>query len=876
MSDLKIDRVVDEISQYLVGIGIQESASLERLLSAGAAVFLRRPRLRVAEQFDFAPDSLIYDKSLRVLGCVHVVDSSDTDVADQVEKMIDASTFLRHLLLTYNDKKSALPCTIELVIAAEESAKKAFGESLRHAVEEYTSLQSIGINLLWVVPNGSAVRLADPKRAFSWLLRRTGDWFSKYAYTESFPAARLAGVALENFRLSGRREIDLRGRSRFHIVHGFNGSGKTSLSEALELVVTGSIERLVRAKDSNYDKAIRHNRSTAPARVVLSYESGPEPYEVVPDGLAGGTRKGVSLRSLSFRFDQSVMERMSRGGDSERTESFLGAFFPEDERIYLALRSERRAVEAALSRLPTDLRGSIESNGTIEARLNAAVELLDLPEDWTSSEGQEVLARWLPTSLENLRRLSPFAPGLSRVISRLENQASGNMNLDEIASDLDAELRPVISSLNEKLATIRTASRALERLKGWSFTGGTETREDNPVNLLNSWLEYSALSALAETQLQLAVVLRDAQETGQISQELNIAMADGLFGQPPSETKKIEALRENHARWSRQRDDFSSKLESVKAKASAVSTSKRVETPQLTPGEISSLDTVAGWYSQAEGKALDEPLGQAIATALRDNRNRNVGSLIIGSKNWQKPILSWLLGAAELCEELLAEDSLRSTTVERFGVMQALIGQAERFRDASEQAKTAMLQRIEGELKEALWELVVYLTPARWAYEEIKISYVEDGDGGRLALEVGDENARADTRLNMAELNIVTLALFFLCAVRMKNPLFLLVLDDPFQNMDELTRTYVARGLAKLGWLLPEPWRVLILLHGEDDFACVSDELPATVHRLPWLVPDGAGIDDEPATEVRKGKSEGRPQLEHLLKETPKVKRKSA
>jgi hypothetical protein len=56
-----------------------------------------------------------------------------------------------------------------------------------------------------------------------------------------------------------------------------------------------------------------------------------------------------------------------------------------------------------------------------------------------------------------------------------------------------------------------------------------------------------------------------------------------------------------------------------------------------------------------------------------------------------------------------------------------------------------------------------------------------DRPGGQLP------RTRADVRLNTAELNVFTLALFLLCAVRLPNPLRLLILDDPLQNMDELT-----------------------------------------------------------------------------------------
>lgn len=147
-------------------------------------------------------------------------------------------------------------------------------------------------------------------------------------------------------------------------------------------------------------------------------------------------------------------------------------------------------------------------------------------------------------------------------------------------------------------------------------------------------------------------------------------------------------------------------------------------------------------------------------------------------------------------------------------------------------------------LVDALNELMALFTPARWAYEDVLLSYEEQGQVGRLQFETDDKRghrARADLRLNTAQLNVFVLALFLLCAPRVRNPLGLLVLDDPLQNMDELTVTTLARGLAKLLAVIPERWSIMMLFHGEGDLARFHDEITCGVYLLPWLTPTQRG-----------------------------------
>lgn len=140
-------------------------------------------------------------------------------------------------------------------------------------------------------------------------------------------------------------------------------------------------------------------------------------------------------------------------------------------------------------------------------------------------------------------------------------------------------------------------------------------------------------------------------------------------------------------------------------------------------------------------------------------------------------------------------------------------------------------------MKEPLNELMALFTPPRWAYKDLEFES-EIGSDGVPMMDMKDvSNVSANLRWNSAELNLFTVAIFLLCAQRVRNPLQMLILDDPLQNMDELTVTTLARGLSKVLKLWPSEWRMIVLMHAEGDLERMRRELPSAVYYLPWLSP---------------------------------------
>ena len=121
---------------------------------------------------------------------------------------------------------------------------------------------------------------------------------------------------------------------------------------------------------------------------------------------------------------------------------------------------------------------------------------------------------------------------------------------------------------------------------------------------------------------------------------------------------------------------------------------------------------------------------------------------------------------------------------------------------------------------------------------------------------------------NTAELNTFVMSLFLLCGPKQDNPLRLLILDDPFQNMDELTVTTVARGIGRLMRLWDhegggmELWNLLILVHGEGTMNRIREEISCSASYLPWLQPKELDSQTDAKSGARSNDSVGHSDIE--------------
>src|SRR5262249_25544700 len=130
----------------------------------------------------------------------------------------------------------------------------------------------------------------------------------------------------------GKRELVL-AEARVHLVHGANGSGKSSIIEALELASTGKVDRLEKVQEERYQAVIKNHDARADATITLAWNGAagqPETGKrrtVTDKGIDEAIARGVE--ASSFRLDQPLMDKLIGRYTHERARDFLRAFFPE-------------------------------------------------------------------------------------------------------------------------------------------------------------------------------------------------------------------------------------------------------------------------------------------------------------------------------------------------------------------------------------------------------------------------------------------------------------------------------------------------------------------------------------------------------------------
>jgi hypothetical protein len=298
----------------------------------------------------------------------------------------------------------------------------------------------------------------------------------------------------------------------------------------------------------------------------------------------------------------------------------------------------------------------------------------------------------------------------------------------------------------------------------------------------------------------------------------------------------------------------------------------------LSIDDVEALNRMGVWLAPEATGA--QPAGERLGDALRKavhlgHEDQTFAGVTIGSSGWYsalEPKLAELEEAGRVLDRLRRGAELAGGnpigSARRYELLQRLRRSEEKVAEVDDRLQNSFLWHIglvdaadddDGKLANAaLNELMALCTAAAWAYEDIRLrsraadvrdsadAVPEESFQPQLHLTTGQNEARADLRLNTAELNLFTIASFLLCAPRVRsNPLRLLVLDDPLQNMDGLMSLTLARGLQRLlrlwrprqreNWRGLPGWRLLLMLHGEDDMQRFRSLLPCDTHQLEWL-----------------------------------------
>jgi hypothetical protein len=834
--------------------------NLGDLWKTDARSMVVEPRVRAAGYLDFdpIPSLLVTDCMLGTFGLVYCLVSDIERLARQV---IDQATYLRHLLLMdagADSRPAHRAYGVECVLVLPDfQAELQLKELFRSTARDTAFWHAIGVNLLVCAP-GDALSDSAIRRAFSWLLTATRAWFQEPA--PPAPLRRLTQVKLENYRLPGKRTWTLEPAAAVHLLYGQNGTGKSSLSEALELSVTGAAVRLKAKSVADYGAVIRNRGAKEAASIELGFHDATQwKSAVTATGVAAPL--DPKIPASSFRLDQDVMDELARKGSAQRADTFLGSYFPNDRGLRHARNEALGALDAIIRTLPPEVQSSFQSLAPDQKADAVLSRFAWVRATETRPPTVQELEVCRPVSAESLEGLRPLS-------ADIEEFARHTQFLDA------AEFERLFKGFNEALERVRgragtlidsiiTARQCLseEPVRTWrpASQGG---QAEQWLALLTGWSEQIALADLAEREWQVSQSLADAAKSGWLPD----SELPGSVLLQAHEASRLDSLSQLRDRASNEERRLHEEL--VKSTPAAEIKTQAMARPHFSERQVRALNLAGETLARTEstGSLAVLPLGQLVDQAFTKNETPVFAGVTIGGTDSWADQLSGKLDIVQKALTNVRDESYVGPAKRREDLKTAL-DRSDDLRKASEGVKDLFLTELQNErLNAALNELIALFTPARWAYEDVTVTRGFAGGKDTLELELSSTNGgAADLMLNMAELNVFTLALHLLSAIRIENSLGILLFDDPLQNMDELTVTAVARGLAKIARVFPPGWQMVFLFHSEDDLERFRQEIPSAVYLLPWLAPS-AGVEDDVPIARQPLKSSFDAQLQNLAR----------
>ncbi|MBI1312316.1 AAA family ATPase [bacterium] len=734
------------------------------------------------------------------------------------------------------------------------------------------------------------------RRAFAWLLIEVRKWVAEADQHSGRTGRRihrhLQSIEVNHFRLPGTRTLTFvpddgtapNSRDVVQVIHGPNGSGKSSFVEALEYAVTRRIERLGEVEDDDtFRKAIvnrtvrkSNEAAVATARVswlqrstgVKSTDGKTRVCTLKLDERTHHRKTGFEpIDRLAFILDQVLMDRLTNARPADRSAAFLRAFFPNEE---IALRrnfAERQtSLQTALSELPEsvwrwlanhDGDAPLSDDALKPEAISRRLAWLDrrnsaVPRDLITACVQATLPKL--QDLEELSRLDVLdaaMPSLSHTIGHMESEIPKEA-FSSLLSELESVLNGLISSAPRRRKQIAEAVSVLNGLIDWQIERSSSHDDEGFRRDLDEWLETTAAEDLATRQLQVRTVVEKLAESREIFPGTH----------PPSLRPVIELSGSRLQSW---RDEMQTRAKDACArlprKSSAEESLAAAKAAGSRPARLSALQLKALQDVSHDAELVCQlvdgpsaPLDQLISDVIASHEPRAFGKIAIGEGNWAAELTDQLQELDRRLELLDQPDQLRRdrsrTGVSMIARLERVLKEAkdlDRLRSQLNRSFIAQLERADLPLN----ELMAMFTPARWAYEDLIVrqkrgsgsrseSQAEPRDAMSIEWRTAGDKENASLRFNTAQLNTRTLAMFLLSGIRMNNSLRLLVLDDPFDGMDELTIAAIARGLARLDRIFrvtENGWQLLVFVHSRTAFERLRHEIPGTSHKLPFHVP---------------------------------------
>ena len=852
------------------------AALLARSQSGPAGMMLNR-RIRVGGYFDLNAPLLIYDARAATVGLVEVLTAQENALEAELQKAIDRAAAVRQIAIQAAERQKngaagPLPLQVEislLVPGADEDPRHAkMATVLANIARQTGYLSLVGMSILR--PEAApGLTVPSVRRAFPWLLTATKKWFDGDQFKDHSDIWREPGqnfqLELQDYRLPGTLRFKSDAAVKLNVVHGHNGSGKSTLAEAVEMLLIGRARRVDEGGETDYFMAVRHRAQGVtddelikkpPAQISLSVDTiipGTtnirSRLEVAPNCIRRTAGAPAVLNTSSFRIDSAFMDKLAKSKPEGRAEIFLDAFSPDDIGLLPRLTTERAALRTRLDAIPADLRTGAPSDDAqlpdwiLKTFAWTAKEPIRGQQNPTGTPGtptlRSAITSLVPITQKETTLFARMQPRLTEHYTKLVSTSDGAGLASSAMGPFDEVLIELAESIPATIPNLQTALGILQEFGDWEAKGlvkrGVSFRED-----LDRWLELQALADLIGRQRDTSRIVFDGRQAGW---EPDKVQADLLI-LDHIDDRRLASLQERAAELERQLADARARVHTWRESPEGIlrGGSKAVATPRrqtLSPREITSLNKVGDWLDATAGTTS---FGDAFQQAIMHDRPQTAGSVTIGEKNQlDAPIeeLKSLLAGAQKLTGLGAPGTI--TVTARLQQARSIYEDAQRMQTQStETAKSFFLRlamnnsKILHQLTEAFNELLALMTPARWNYRDVVIRPATAG--AKPTVGFGTEDyARADLIFNTAELNASALTLFLLLAPRLPNPLQVLILDDPLQNMDDLTVVTLARALARLLPIYPPGWLLLALFHGKSDVDHLREETLCRVYSLPWL-----------------------------------------
>jgi energy-coupling factor transporter ATP-binding protein EcfA2 len=664
---------------------------------------------------------------------------------------------------------------VELSVVLEDEGEAGVARALAPLLPACRRALSDGI----VIGNGALQALADELRqaittlaaaldpALNTHARAAADDFAEQlgglvlngAAANTFNPVAWSTVALENFRSFAAQDVRL---GTLTLLEGLNGTGKSSLVEALEILWAGTSQR--KPVDEAADAYDRHLSRDGNSQWELRGLTEPNAQEPTVVRATASTSAGVLARNV---FSQDGSPDIARETGKTRYSELLritGLAIPElqaeCQRINRAAKTELDEVLARLNIEPLPTIATRAEDHVTKALSKLATTSFPTPD--AANHAQQRLA-------EHAR----YVGILYRLVETPSSQAAADAATRAVALAAglrtDAAFIQEIRQLHENLrvasTTLDERARALETLAA-ALVGSRLAKPEQERSGAVEPRVPGVPRALAGTWLQAGRSLRQSVD------RLRVDSADVA-----------------DRAWKDRLEEF------IRAAEQAL---ERIPFPELeevvghrpTPAEpIRSAPTRpdkklfgdAGFDAVSDDLVLDPELESRVSETSR--LLRDYSSEL---SRYSQSLLTAPLVQLEGSEAALLK------AITRFEL-------ARRLKQPLDKAQAEMLSRLlSGPLEPLLTELIAALTRFEWYFHPFKMS-VARGNVRLSGLATASEELDVRMLLNAGERAIVTIAWFLaLHVLQPESDRKVLVLDDPFSPLDENNQAALIATLRSL------------------------------------------------------------------------------